>query len=77
MRVSVRSYERALAIFNTLANAAAERGFKNELTERHSRLRLSLEKVNLDLHITERIEETVVPVLNSRDAKSHVEKKMV
>jgi hypothetical protein len=77
MRVSVRTYERALTIFNALAYAAEERGFTVELTKRNSRLRFSLEKANLDLYITERLEETFVSVRNSLDTKPRMEKKMV
>lgn len=77
MRVSLWTYDRALAIFNSLAYAAEERGFKVELTEGPARLRFSLETANLYLYITERLEETFVSVLNAWDAKPHMEKKLM
>jgi hypothetical protein len=77
MRVSVNTYNRALAILNSLAYAAEERGFTVELMKGNSRLRFSLEYANLDMYVTERMEATFVSVLNPWDKKPHMEKKLV
>lgn len=77
MRVSVHTYNRALAILNSLAYAAEDRGFAVELMKGNSRLRFSLESANLDMYLTERLEATFVSVLNPWDKKPHMEKKLV
>jgi hypothetical protein len=70
MRVSIATYQRALAIFNALAQAAEHRGFTFELMKGHERLRFSLESADLDLYITERLEDTFITVRNSWNNES-------
>lgn len=77
MRVSIGTYRRALAILNALAQAAKDRGFTVELLKGHERLRFSLESADLDLYITERLEDTFITVRNSWSNEPRSEKKKV
>lgn len=77
MRVSLGTYERALAIFNSLTYAAGDRGFRVELAKANSRLRLSFESADVDLCITELLEQRLESVISSWDSKPRMENKMV
>ena len=77
MRVSAGSYHRALAILNALAQAAETRGFKVELLTNKERLRISVESTDIDLAITERLEEALFKVRNSWNDEERTEKKKI
>lgn len=77
MRVSAGAYHRALAILNALAEAAENRGFKVELLKNNERLRISIESTDIDLSITERLEETLFKVRNSWNDEERTEKKKI
>ena len=77
MRVSAGVYHRALAILNALAQAAENRGFKVELLKNNERLRISIESTDIDLAITERLEETFFMVRNSWNDEERTEKKKI
>lgn len=77
MRVSAGTYQRALAILNALARAAETRGFKVDLMKNNERLRLTIESTDIDVAITERLEESLLKVRNSWNNEERTEKKKI
>ncbi len=73
-RISVDTYDRALAILNALAFAADRRGFQVTLREERERLRFSLEAAHLDVRIAERLDEELRPKQSSSSGRTESEK---
>jgi hypothetical protein len=53
MRVSFETYQRALAIFNSIAFAAEDRGFSVGVADRRERLRMTLASIDVEMYIVE------------------------
>ena len=53
MRVSLQTYQRALAIFNSIAFAAELRGFSVELVKERERLCLTMDSIQVEMFIVE------------------------
>jgi hypothetical protein len=53
MRVSLQTYQRALAIFNSIAFAAEFRGFSVELVKERERLCLTMDSIQVEMFIVE------------------------
>lgn len=53
MRVSLQTYQRALAIFNSIAFAAELRGFSVELVKERERLCLTMDSIEVEMFIVE------------------------
>jgi hypothetical protein len=77
MRVSVGTYQRALALLNALARAAEARGFKVSVLKNKERLRFSIESTDIDIAITERLEESFIRVRSSWNSEERTEKKKI
>ena len=59
MRVSLKTYQRALAIFNSIAFAAEFRGFSVELVKERERLCLKMDSIIVELYIVEILSDEI------------------